>query len=237
MRFEGKTVLITGASRGLGRYIAERFAAEGAKVVLAARNEPILKEAVAQINAHGGRAVYCVTDISQEYGARKAVETTWKTYGSMDILVNNAAVHKALPVWDMSTADWEEMIKVNLTGAFLCAREAIKYMRLQNKGVILNISSTAAYHYFPGFAAYAASKAGLNSLTKTLAVELQPFNIRTNALSLGLVNTEYSRERIKDSDPRTWLQPEEVAEVILFLASEEARGINGAIVEVTGNRL
>ncbi|MGI9952603.1 SDR family NAD(P)-dependent oxidoreductase [Moorellaceae bacterium AZ2] len=237
MRFEGKTVLVTGASRGLGRYVAERFAAEGAKVVLVARDEARLKEAVAQINAGGGQAVYCVTDISEEEGARKAIETTWETCGSLDILLNNAAVHKAVPVWEMSTADWERMIKVNLTGAFLCAREAVKYMRLQNKGVILNVSSTAAYHYFPGFAAYAAAKAGMNSLTKTLAVELQPFNIRVNALSLGLVNTEYSRERIKDSDPHTWLQPEEVAEVILFLASEEARGINGAVVEVTGNRL
>ncbi|MCG2791908.1 MAG: SDR family oxidoreductase [Actinomycetia bacterium] len=150
--------------------------------------------------------------------------------------MNNAAIHRTIPILEVDVDIWRKIIDINLTGSFLCAREAALIMKRQNGGKIINVSSAAAKLFFPGFGAYSASKAGMVGFSNVLAEELKPYNINVIAVNLGLVNTEYSRSRIKDDEPQDWLQPDEVAEVIMFLCSSQANIITGTAIDVFGRR-
>ncbi len=239
MRFKDKVIVVTGAAQGLGAAYAKDFAGEGGSVVLLDVNAEKLEVVAADIEAAGGVALACAADIAQERSVQDAVRTVIDTFGSVHVLINNAAVHKSVPVADTEVADWDKQIAVNLTGTFVCSKAVLPTMIKNRYGKIVNISSSAAKLYFPGFGAYAASKAGIVSLTHTLSEEVKQYGINVNALYLGMINTEYTRERL-GKDPAVtakldeMLQVDEVSRVIKFFASDDAAPIMGAAVDVFG---
>lgn len=241
MNFADKTAVVTGAGRGLGARFARDLAAQGASVHILARNRERLEAVRDSIRSEGGLCESHVCDISSEGNVKDVFNSVLKQDGQIDILINNAAYHKSIPIEEMPLEEWQSMIDVNLTGAFLCCREVIGGMKKRKYGKILNISSSAARHYFPGFSAYAASKAGVISLTGSLSEELKAFDINVNAIYLGMTNTEYTRERIgKDKavtiDTSTMLQEDEVSRIALFLVSGDSSSMMGASVDVFGKK-
>ncbi|MBS3968624.1 MAG: SDR family oxidoreductase [Clostridia bacterium] len=235
MDFKNKVVIVTGAGRGLGKEIARQFALQGACVTLVSRTEKEIKLNAEEIISAGGRAIACAADISQEDDVKGMVKATLDAFGTVDVLVNNAAVHKAIPVSELSLDDWNYQISVNLTGTFLCSREVLPTMLSKKHGKIINISSSAARYYFPGFGAYAASKGGIVSFGHTLSEEVKGHGINVNSIYLGLTNTEYTRSRM-NVDFDDIMQPDEVAKVVMFLASDEAAPITGAAIDVFGKK-
>ena len=237
-----KTVLITGASRGIGASMAMEFAKEGYNVVInyLTNEERALKVKEDILGKYGVSVITYKADVSNELQVKNMVSEVIDKYGTIDVLINNAGIAIDTLVEDKKVADFERILKVNLIGAFICARECAKVM---NEGSsIINISSTNAVNtYYPYSLDYDASKAGMLSLTKNLAVEYSP-KIRVNAIIPGWVNTEmnknldneYMEEECKKILLGRFAEPEEIASVALFLASEKARYINGSIIRVDG---
>ena len=181
------------------------------------------------------------TDITDYAQVEKTVSEIVRQFEKVDILINNAAFHKSQPVVETSISDWQKQIDTNLTGTFYCIKAVLPHMLCRQYGKILNIASAAGKVYFPGFAAYAASKAGIVSLSNVLSEEVKYKNINVNSVYLGMTNTEYTRERINNDAAVTiplddMMQPSEVSKVVLFLVSDEASPIKGAAVDVFGNR-
>lgn len=241
MKFENKIVIITGAGQGLGASYARDFAAEGASVVLVGRTKSKLNAVADEIRTSGGEALVCALDISVEEAVNEMRDKVLEAYGTIDVLVNNAAYHKSQPVIETSLEDWNRQIGTNLTGTFLCTKAVLPTMIDRQYGKIINISSSAARHYFPGFGAYAASKAGIVGFSHTLSEEVKHHNINVNAIYLGMVNTEYTRARM-DSDAAVtirledMLQVDEVSKTVLFFASDDSSPIMGAAVDVFGKK-
>ncbi len=237
MDFSDKSVVITGSGRGLGKKIAYSFAESGANVVITARSQEEIKDTAKEINNKTiGNAHSIQADISVEKDVKNLVQQTIKQFGQIDFLINNAAVHQAQPILETELATWQKILDVNLTGTFLCAREFGKEMKKQTFGKIINISSTAADTYFPGFGAYSTSKAGLEGLTLVLQEELKKFNIDVLTLKLGLVNTVHTRKRIDDGNPKDWIQPEQLADVIKYFCTKQADIITGTTIDIKGRR-
>lgn len=239
--FTGKVVLVTGASQGLGEGIAERFAELGAHVMLCSRTESKLKRVCDSIRGRGYSASYSVCDIADESSVDEMIRRTTELFGKVDILVNNAAYHKSVSVVDTSKELWDAQIATNLTGTFLCTKAVLPGMLEAQSGKIINISSSAAKHFFPGFGAYAASKGGIVSFTHTLSEEVKHQNINVNAIYLGMTNTDHTRERMAADqavtiDLEEMMQIEDVLPVITFLASEDAKCITGAAIDVFGKK-
>jgi len=246
MRLKDKIAIITGASRGIGRSIAELYAREGAKVVINyIRSE---KEALAvadRIRQQGGQAICVKADVSKSDEVKRLVETTMKTYGRIDILVNNAGVHIAKDFFEVTENEWDQTIDINLKGAYLCSKEVAPIMLKQKQGTIINMSSNSGL-YHPSamrFTEYVASKAGMNGLTKALALRLGP-HITVNAICPGFIKTEMVAEidpsvqkMVLDETPlKRFGTCEDVANCALFLASDEAWFITGELLIVAGGR-
>jgi NAD(P)-dependent dehydrogenase (short-subunit alcohol dehydrogenase family) len=240
-RFQDKVAIVTGAGRGLGAQYARDLAREGAIVSIWDINAANLQKVKQEIEAEGGRVLTATTDITDYDAVVKTVSEIVHQHGRVDILINNAAFHRSQPVSETPVEDWKRQIDTNLNGSFYCARAVLPYMLQQKYGKILNIASAAAKVYFPGFAAYGASKAGIVNFGNILSEEVKLQNINVNSIYLGMTNTEYTRERIGNDPAVTislddMLQPPDVSKVVLFLVSDDASPIKGAAIDVFGNR-
>lgn len=236
MKFRDRTVLVTGAGRGVGRSVALRFAEEGARVALVARTEKDLIETARLLSEHGGRCLPVPTDVTQRGAADACVARAEGALGPIDILVNNAGNFLWKPFLKMTPEDWDLVLATNLTGAANFCRAVLPGMMARRKGRIVNVSSIHGVRGDANLAAHSAAKFGLIGLTQSLALEFRSHNIAVNAVCPGTVenkkdepDTEEPREPLVEK-----LWPRDVARTILFLASEDAAAITGATLEVLG---
>lgn len=240
MEFKDKVVIVTGAGQGLGAGCAKEFAEQGAHVVLVGRTKSKLDVITREIREAGGKAIAYRCDVGDHKDVNDVFSSIEKDLGKVDVLINNAAVHKSMPVLDTSVEDWDMIIRINLSGTFYCIKSVLPGMIDRQYGKIINISSNSAKYFYPGFGAYASSKGGQVSLTRILSEEVKQHNINVNAVYLGMTNTEKTRERMQSDDPAIqWkfedmLQVDDAAKVVAFLASDVAKPIMGAAVDVDG---
>jgi 3-oxoacyl-[acyl-carrier protein] reductase len=241
-RFEGRVALITGASRGIGEAITRRLAVEGAEVVGAARTAEALEKVVAEIRSAGGKASTLALDLADPASVEAGVKSVLARHARIDVLVNNAGVTEDNLVMRMSRDAWDRVIATNLTGVFLLTQAVIKPMLRKRYGRIVNITSVVGLMGNAGQANYAASKAGLVGLTKSVARELGSRNITCNAVAPGFIATamtdkmtEAARESLTGQIPLGRLgTPEDVAAAVAWLASDEASYVTGTVVNVSG---
>jgi len=245
MRVKDKVVIITGSGGGIGKETALLFAKEGAKVVVADVNEKGGTETVENIKKAGGEAFFAKLDVSSRDQIKQVVKDTIAKYGKIDVLINNAGIIQDALVVKMTEEQWDKVININLKGPFNCIQAVVEQMINQGSGVIINISSIVALYGNVGQTNYAATKAGLIGMTKTLAKELGKKGIRVNAVAPGFIYTpmtatvpEKILELMKEKTPLRRLgKPEDVANTLLFLSSDEASFINGAVISVDGGLL
>ena len=239
----GRVAVVTGASRGIGRAIAEALAGSGASVCVNYRSNIAEAEgALAAIEKAGGRGFLHQADVTNPAQVNGMVDVVVERYGKLDILVNNAGVTRDRLLLEMEDRDWEEVLNTNLDGVYYCCRAAASFMLRQRWGRIINVSSVTAVRGAKGQANYAASKGGVNALTRALAVELAPKNITVNAIAPGLIETDMSRPVleaaagfIRDRIPmRRVGYPGDVAPLAVFLASDHATYITGQTIGIDG---
>ena len=242
-RLKGKSALVTGGSRGIGRDIALRLAAEGANVAVCARNEEAASATAAEIGRAGVGSLSRGVDVSDAGQVKDLVTAAIGEFGALNILVNNAGIARDNLTLRLQEADWDAVLETNLKGAFLCSKAAARSMMKAREGRIINISSVVGIAGHPGQPNYAASKAGLIGFTKSLARELAPRNITVNAVAPGLVpgtgmTTSLGEEAVEQLLSQVPLgrpgSGEDVAAAVAFLASEEAAYIPGHVLTVDG---
>jgi NAD(P)-dependent dehydrogenase (short-subunit alcohol dehydrogenase family) len=253
MRLEGKVTVVTGAGQGLGRAIALRCAAEGAQIALAARSNELLAEVAELIEASGGRALAVPTDLRDPAQVSRLAETVTRELGPADVLVNNSGIGGPTAVlWEIEPEDWEETLRVNLTGTFLCCRAFLPGMVQRRSGSVVVIGSVTGKRPLIGRTPYCASKLGLVGLVRTLAWEAGEHGIRVNLISPGPVagerldrviaaqaevkgiSSEDAREQFAAGSPlRRLVAPEDVAEAVVFLASDVSASVTGEDLNVS----
>ncbi len=239
---KGKVAFITGASRGIGKAIALKFAENNANLVLIATKVENLKNVEDEIKKFNIDYLLLGGNIADEEDVNRFVKETIKKFGKIDILVNNAGITKDNLVMRMKSSDWDEVMNVNLKGAFLLIKTFSRYFIKQRSGKIINISSIVGLMGNPGQANYSASKAGIIGLTKSIAKELGPRNIQVNAIAPGFIQTEMTKnleskvtDELKKAIALERLgTPEDVANVALFLASNMSDYITGTVINVSG---
>ncbi|MBX6313510.1 MAG: glucose 1-dehydrogenase [Isosphaeraceae bacterium] len=243
MRLRDKVAIITGSGRGIGREMALRFAAEGARVVVADVDAAASAGVAGEVWAAGGIARVSAVDVTDPAGVQVMIEGVLADFGRIDVLVNNAGVGLNKPFLTTTLEEWERQIRVNLTGTFLCSQAAARAMVRRGGGRIVNVASISGQRGGQGRAAYGAAKAGVILLTKVMAVELAPLGVRVNAIAPGPVDTEQSRGTHTEATRRAYRQRipvgrygerSEIAAAALFLASDEASFIVGHVLNVDG---
>ena len=241
-QLDGKKALVTGAARGIGRAIAEKLAAEGADVVVCDLNRDWLAETGQAITALGRKALMLATDVSQAKSVQQTVDEALKAFGELDILVNNAGITRDGFLVRMSEEDWDQVLDVNLKGAFLFTKAVARGMIKQKSGVIVNLASIIGLIGNAGQCNYAASKAGVIALTKSAARELASRNIRVNAVAPGFIETKMTaalpeavREKMLAAIPMARFGlPDDVANVVLFLAGPASAYMTGQVLSISG---
>jgi NAD(P)-dependent dehydrogenase (short-subunit alcohol dehydrogenase family) len=237
MKLKGKVAIITGSRQGMGRAFALGFAKEGADVVVCDRvtEDGKLEEAAKEIEAMGRGALALPADITSEADVEKLVQKTLEKFGRIDVLINNAGVAFYYPLQETPLKQWQLVLNVNLTGAFLCSKAVVPAMIKQKSGSIINITSGSATDSdlgtVPTGIAYGVSKAGLERLTLGMATELGQYNIAVNAIKpVKVVNTDGMRFWMKDADKSNWQTPDKMVKCAIFLATQDAKGITGTVV-------
>ena len=241
-RLEGKSAIVTGAAAGIGLAIAARFAAEGARVLLADINRSALHEA-----AHTLRQPYVEVDVSRRHDIERMVAAAVQEFGHIDILINNAGIFRSTPLLSVSEEEFDRVMAVNLKSALFAIQAVAPQMIQRRSGSIVNVASVAAVLAAPGTAAYCVSKAGLVQLTNVAAIELAPHGVRVNALGPGTFATEMSQGAYDEATlngrilPRTPLgrlgRPEEAASIALFLATDDSSYLTGKTLYADGGRM
>ena len=242
MRLKDKVALVTGGARGIGRAIALTFAREGADIVVADVNLEIAQQTVLEIQDLGRKAMALEMDVTSYEKVEEGINKILDKMGKVDILVNNAGITKDNLLLRMSQADWDAVINVNLKGTFNCIKAVSKPMIKQRSGRIISIASIIGLIGNPGQANYAASKAGIIALTKTVAKELASRNVNANAVAPGFIQTEMTaklpediKKKMLEAIPLAKLgTPQDVANICLFLASDEASYITGQVITIDG---
>jgi dehydrogenase/reductase SDR family protein 4 len=245
----GKSAIVTGGRRGIGRAIALALVEAGADVALGDRvvEDGELEAVAAEIKKMGRRSLAVQADITQKADVDGLVQKTLAEFGTVDLLVNNAAMNIRAPLLELKEEGWDRVIDTDLKGYYLCSQAAGKVMVSQKRGNIINIASTAAMDTAPQMGAYCIAKAGVVMLTRILAIELSPFNIRVNAVAPSLVKTKFSQplwaeaetlKRIESEIPLGRLaEPEDIVGPVLFLASEDSAYITGHTIVVDGGSI
>ena len=244
----GKTALITGASRGIGLAIAETYAAAGAKVVLSSRKQEALNQAAEEIHHKGGEALPIAAHTGDPEAVKNLVSEVMRSYGGVDILVNNAATNPHFgPLLSAEESHWEKILDVNLKGYFRMIKSCVDSMRARGGGKIINISSINGLQAQPGMGVYSVSKAGVLMLTRVLAIELAVDNIQVNAIAPGLIKTKFSRilwetpsiyQAAVHNIPQGRIgEPEDLSGIALYLASSASDFTTGATFVVDGGQL
>jgi 3-oxoacyl-[acyl-carrier protein] reductase len=243
----GKTAIVTGAGQGIGRAVAKGLAGFGARVVVAELVEANGKQTAEEIRAVGGAALAVSTDVSKEASVRNLLEETLREFGRIDILVNNAAIFPASSVAEMTAAEWEQVLRTNLTGTFLCARAVMPILKRQRCGRIINFTSGRALQGSKHGAHYAASKGGIIGFTKSLALELAPYGITVNAICPGAIDTPQPKAHVASEEefyakakkiPLGRVgQPEDLVGPVAFLASDWSSYITGQMLLVNGGSI
>lgn len=244
MRLKDKVAVITGSSRGIGREIAMTFAREGCNIVINYKsNKKAAVEVQDIVKSYGVMAEIVEADVSNREDVRRMFDIAYKTFNKIDILVNNAGINKRGWFEEITDDDWDMIMNVNLKGPFICCQEVFSFMKKQNYGRIINISSVAGQYHGPKTVHYAVSKAGVNSLTKVIARYGAPYNILVNAVAPGIILTDQTRDELnspageKIVEMTLLKRPGElgdVASTCVFLASDEQNYITGQVISVSG---
>lgn len=244
-----KTVLITGSGQGIGRHFAQRLAKEGHRIAVVDRRADAAHAVVAEIQAAGGEALALGTDITDDAAAAAAVDTIVSRFGGLDVLINNASIFSTLkmrPFYEIPVEEWRQVVDVNLTGGFICARHAYGPMQAAGWGRIINIASAVVPMGRANYLHYVASKAGVVGMTRAMARELGGFGITVNAILPGAVETEIERETVTAEQRATFIAqrslpraqiPEDLGGVVSFLISEDAGFMTGQSLIVDGGMI
>jgi glucose 1-dehydrogenase len=246
MRLEGKRILVTGSSKGIGYAIAVRLAQDGADVVINYRTDPEGAEAAAtEVRATGRRAIAIQADLGSVPSLQGLIDQAWSAFGGLDVLVNNAGIETHAAFWDVTEQDFDRVLSVNLKGVFFASQAFVRKLRAEKRpGKIINISSVHEELAFPNFAAYCASKGGLRMLTRNLAVELGPLGITINNIAPGAIETPINAKLLNDPVKLKALTEQiplgrlgktpDVAGLAAFLASSDADYVTGATYFIDG---
>ncbi|MGD9488993.1 MAG: 3-oxoacyl-[acyl-carrier-protein] reductase [Calditrichaceae bacterium] len=242
MNLSGRVAIVTGSSRGIGKSIALELASRGANIVLSGRNKESLANVSEEIEKAGSEVLAIAGDVGDASDAQKLIDGAIEKFGKIDILINNAGITRDNLLLRMSEDDWDIVLKTNLKGAYNCIRSITKPYMKQRSGVIINITSVIGQVGNAGQVNYAASKAGIIGLTKSVAKELSGRNIRVNAVAPGFIETDMTgnlpsqvKDELLKSIPLAKLgQPEDVAKIVSFLVSDDAAYITGQVINVDG---
>ncbi|MFH2035639.1 MAG: 3-oxoacyl-[acyl-carrier-protein] reductase [Candidatus Zixiibacteriota bacterium] len=242
MDFSGKTVLVTGSARGIGKAIARRFADDGANIVISDVLAELADETAGEFIKDGIKAIAIKADVTNKDDVKNLIDETVEKFGSLDVVVNNAGITRDTLLMRMKESDWDLVMNINLKGAFLVTQAASRIMMKQRSGRIVNISSVVGKMGNAGQANYSASKAGLLGLTKSAARELASRNITVNAIAPGFIKSEMTdnlpedikAEFIKTTPLGRFGSPEDIANAVAFLASDDASYITGQVLGVDG---